>query len=129
MSLDEAGTYYLGAVCPANKAQSANNAAFAAQDLAAIQSIAAAARDAYRAQAAAFTKPDAKWPSVVSAADLKLLTDADFAIIAMYESMSTAATLDAANAISNGYIDNGAGAAAQRIRLALNLSADTSVGC
>jgi hypothetical protein len=129
MSTAEAGKYYLAAVCPANKAQAANNAAFAAQDLGAIQSTAAVARDAYRAQAAAFTKTDVLWPNVVSAADLKLLTDADFVIISTYEAMSTAATLDSANAISNGFVDNGAGAAAQRIRLALALPADTSVGC
>ena len=129
MTAEEAGDYYLAAVCPANKAQAANNAAFAAQDLGAIQSTAAVARDAYRAQAAAFTKADVLWPSVVSSADMKLLTDSDFAVISIYEAMSTAATLDAANAISNGYVDNGAGAAAQRIRLALDLPADTSVGC
>lgn len=129
MSTAEAGKYYLEAVCPANKAQAANNAAFAAQDLGAIQSTATVARDAYRAQAAAFTKTDISWPSAVSAADMKLLTDSDFNIISTYEAMSSAATLDAANAISNGYVDNGAGAAAQRIRLALALPADTSVGC
>lgn len=65
----------------------------------------------------------------MSAADLKLVTDADFNIISTYGGISTAASLEAANTMSNGYVDNGAGAAAQRIRLALNLPADTSAGC
>lgn len=90
---------------------------------------AAAARDAYRQSAAAFTSKDVVWPSVVSAADLKLISDADFAIISNYDAIASAGTLDAAVATYNGYIDNGAGIAAQRIRLALNLAADTSAGC
>ena len=129
MSVDEAGKYYLATVCPANKAQAANNAAFTAQDLASIKSTAATARDAYRTEAAAFTKAEALWPPVVSAADMKLITDSDFAIIATYGAIATAGSLDSANAISNGFVDNGAGAAAQRIRLVLKLPADTSAGC
>ena len=129
MSAEEAAKYYTAAVCPANKAIDANNAAFAAQDLASIQQTAATARDAYRAEAAAFTRADVFWPSVVSSADMKLITDADFNMISTYGAISTSATLEAANATSNGYVDNGAGAAAQRIRLALNLPADTSAGC
>lgn len=57
MSVDEAAKYYTAAVCPANKAIGANNAAFAAQDLASIKQSAATVRDAYRAEAAAFTSP------------------------------------------------------------------------
>ncbi|WP_158861987.1 hypothetical protein [Leifsonia sp. AG29] len=129
MSLDEAAKYYLAGVCAANKATAANSAAFAAQDLAAVKQTAASARDAYQAEAKAFTDTTVVWPSAVSSADIKLITDADFAIISNYDAISTAQSFEAASATSNGYVDNGAAAAAQRIRLALNLSADTSAGC
>lgn len=129
MSIDEAGKFYLASVCPANKAPAANNAAFTAQDLAAIKQTAGVARDAYRAEAVAFTNPDVMWPPTVSEADVKLITDADFSIISNFDAESTAGSLQAANATANSYVDNGASAAAQRIRLVLNLPASTSASC
>ena len=129
MTVDEAGKFYMAAVCPTNKVKGALNSAITAQNLASIQQTAAATRDAERAEVTAFTNTDVIWPPVVSAADLKLLSDSDFASISILNEMATAGSLDSANALSNTFVDNGAGAASQRIRLVLNLPADTSVGC
>lgn len=112
---------------PANRAAGDNNTALAAQDLAAIQSTAATARDAYQQQAKLFTDPMRLWPQQVSA-DIKILSEADYEIISSYDALSHAASLDAANTLSFGD-QSVAGAAAQRIRIALVLSADTSASC
>jgi hypothetical protein len=127
MTVEEAGPYYLSTVCPANIAASANNAAYVAQDLATIQSTGAAARDAYQSQIKQFTDPMKVWPANV-AADIKTLVDSDFQTISLLDSVAHAASLDVANTILFPDEPN-VRAAAQRIRLTLGLSADTSVGC
>ena len=129
MSVADAGKFYLSAVCSTNAANTSVNGALAAQNLASIQQAAAVARDAERSEASAFTNTDVLWPPTVSSADLKLLSDADFANISILNEMSTANSLASANSLSNTFVDSGAGAASQRIRLALNLPADTSAGC
>ncbi|MFF1574140.1 hypothetical protein ACFVWR_15465 [Leifsonia sp. NPDC058292] len=127
MTVDEAGPYYLATVCPANVAASANNAAYVAQDLATIQSTGAAARDAYQSQIKQFTDPMKVWPANV-AADIKTLVDSDFQTVSLLDSVAHAASLDVANTILFPDEPN-VRAAAQRIRLTLGLSADTSAGC
>lgn len=129
MTVEEAGKFYLAAVCPTNKVKSSLKSALTAQNLTTIQQAAAATRDAERTEVTQFTNTDVLWPPVVSSADVKLLSDSDFASISILNEMATAGTLDSANALSNTFVDNGAGAASQRIRLVLNLPADTSAGC
>ncbi len=129
MTVEEAGKFYLAAVCPTNKVKSSLNAAFTAQNLTSIQQAAAATRDAERTEVTQFTNTDVLWPPVVSSADVKLLSDSDFASISILNEIATAGTLESANSLSNTFVDNGASAASQRIRLVLNLPADTSAGC
>jgi hypothetical protein len=127
MPVEEAGTYYLTVVCPANKASQATSDAFTAQDLASIQANAAAARDAYQQQVKMFTDPMKLWPQQVND-DIKKLVDSDYTTIADYDSLSRVGSIEAANSVLFASNDE-AGAAAQRVRIALGLSADTSVGC
>jgi hypothetical protein len=127
MTAEEAGAYYLLIVCPANAASTANNSAYVAQDLAAIQATGAAARDAYQVQVKLFTDPMKLWPETV-AADIRTLVQSDYQTISIFDSIAHAASLESANSVLFPNQD-GAGAAAQRTRIALGLSADTSAGC
>ncbi|MFJ3489121.1 hypothetical protein [Leifsonia aquatica] len=126
MPVEEAGTYYLSIVCPANAASQANANAYVAQDLASIQTTAGAARDAFQTQVKQFTDPMKIWPDTV-AADIKTLVESDYQSISLFDQVARAQSLDAANAVV--FPADNAGAAAQRIRVNLGLSADTSVGC
>jgi hypothetical protein len=126
MAAEEAASYYLSIVCPANAASQANSNAYNAQDLAAIQSTAAAARDAFQVQVKQFTDPMKIWPDTV-AADIKTLVDSDYQTISIFNQVAMVQSLDAANSIT--FPQDDSGAASQRIRATLGLSADTSVGC
>jgi hypothetical protein len=128
MTIEEAAKYYLATVCPANLTVTPNNNAFNAQDLTAIKATSIAERDAMRAEATAFSNPMVVWPAEISA-DIQKLTASDFKVIALMDALATASTLDAANAYSASYVPDDSPAAAQHIRLVLNLPADTSAGC
>ena len=127
MSVADAGQLYLKSVCPTNAAVAASNSAYQARDLAAIQSTAASLRDLIQSQARIFDDDTILWPAGISV-DLKVLRDADLGAASSYDAVSKATSLDIANGIAFGD-QTPASAASQRVRLRLNLSADTSKGC
>lgn len=127
MSIDEAGQYYLGTVCPVNTASGTMNAALVAQNLDAIHastdSVITTAQDAARR----LDDSSVLWPDVIDRADIDSIRDYYLEELQAVNQLKSATALDQVNAIVWPADDSGGGA--QRIRLRLNLSADTSQGC
>ncbi|WIB65473.1 hypothetical protein [Curtobacterium sp. MCBD17_040] len=127
-SIADAGKYFLATLCPVNKASATLNDALTAQNLAAIQSsakalLAPAQNTARRLDDGAF-----EWPSVVDQKDVTSLRNYYLSALGPINQLATAPNLDEANAVVFPS-DTDSGPASQRIRLRLNLSANTSEGC
>lgn len=128
MSIDEAGKYLLGTLCPVNNASKAANDALVAQDLAAVQSSAKALLPAAQDAARRLDDGTVIWPSVIETKDRQALRDYYLQALGPINTLATASSIEAASAVT--FPDNtNSGAAAQTMRLRLNLSADTSEGC
>ncbi|SFR62926.1 hypothetical protein SAMN04488591_2565 [Microbacterium azadirachtae] len=123
MTNDEAGAKYLSIVCPGNKASIALDAAFTSGDIAQITAAAASARDIYQTSALALADTKILWPEGI-AADLKKLSDAQFARVSFADQVSKATTFDEANSII--YVNDDSGAVAQKVRAQLGLPASTT---
>jgi len=128
MSVDEAGKYFLGTVCPVNAASKTLNDALVAQNLDAIHSSSGPLITS--AQDAARRLDDRKviWPEVIDQNDVDSLRDYYFQALPAINTIKESASLEQANAVAFPS-DEVSGAASQRIRLRLNLSADTAQGC
>lgn len=123
MTNDEAGAKYLSIVCPGNKAGIALDAAFKSGDIAQITAAAASARDIYQTSALALADTKILWPEGI-AAELKKLSDAQFARVSFADQVSKATTLDEATSVI--YVSDDSGAVAQKIRAQLGLPASTT---
>lgn len=128
MSVDQAGRYFLGTVCPVNAASKTLNDALVAQNFDAIHASAdpliTAAQDAARR----LDDREVIWPEVIDQKDVDSLRDYYFTALPAMNSIKESASLEQANAVAFP-VDDESGAASQRIRLRLNLSADTTQGC
>lgn len=127
MSVPEAREYYLDAVCDANDAMDANAIAFENADEAAVASTAAAAQEASEIAAVRLGDASVQWPAGIDK-DLALVRDSYVEDAATYEAISTAADLAAMQAVPFADITE-ALEASQRIRVLLDLPADTYEGC
>lgn len=129
MSTEEAGAYYLATICPANVAGNAFNTVWVNLDspYEAIIPVAAASMDANRNAAEALDDTTVIWPENV-VEDVAVVRDALLADTSTLSAIANAATLEEMNGISFTDTSDSA-AASQRIRLRLDLSADTNVGC
>jgi hypothetical protein len=129
LTTEAAGARYLSAVCGSNKEDREFGEASRVpnQPIAVMNTAAAEGRDATRAAAQILDDPMFVWPDTV-ADDVSLVRDSMLAGAGTYDSLAAAPSLEVLNTIS--FADGSAsGEAAQRIRLRLNLPADTSAGC
>jgi hypothetical protein len=120
-----AGRVYLADICQSNKAGSAFNSALDTNDVPTINVAAALARDADSSVASKLDK--ALWPDDVKT-DIALVRDNLFADASNLSSWATASSIEQMNGIAV-VLDNGSGAASQRIRARLNLPSDPMAGC
>jgi hypothetical protein len=129
LTTQTAGARYLSAVCGSNKEDREFGEASRVpnQPIAVMNTAAAEGRDATRAAAQILDDPMFVWPASV-ADDVALVRDSMLAGAGTYDSLAAAPSLDVLNTISFAD-DSTSGEAAQRIRLRLNLPADTSAGC
>jgi hypothetical protein len=127
MDAEVAGKKYLEAVCPSNLATDAFGDAIATQDVAAITAAANAALEAKRGAAMVFDDASVVWPENV-AADVLVVRDG---LLGDMSTLSTIAQSTTADQINGSRFPDGTAAseASQRIRLRLNLSADTAAQC
>lgn len=129
LTVPEAGTYYLNAVCPSNLLADKANKVLQAKplDLAAARKATAALRDGYRKTIERLSDPKVRWPESVK-------TDAAVLADNMYEELSNAANVASqtteANLIAawNAW-ESSPNTTAQKIRVKLNLPSDTSGSC
>ena len=127
MSQEDAAQRYLAIVCPSNARADALNEAWYSEDLAHIHEVARAAADAYRASARQLQDDSTNWPAEVSADDLETLANSYLGDLAITNNITSATTLADARVLWPN--DPAVGEASQRVRLALDLSSDTSIGC
>lgn len=127
MADEEAATYYLETVCPANLAGSASSEAFTSQDIAAITATAITARDASRTAALRFDDATVLWPEDV-AEDIVVIRDSYFGYASAFDTVSKTTTYEDASWVVFG--DGTASSeASQRVRARIGLPADTALGC
>ncbi len=127
MSEEDAGKHYMGIVCPSNATVDGYNAALETGDLGQIQTAAKTMAEAYRESAKALSSTDTHWPDSVATADLQTLADSYLTDLAVINTITSATTVDEARVIWPN--DPAVGEASQRVRLALDLPSDTSLGC
>jgi hypothetical protein len=128
MSVDEAGKYLLGTLCPVNIASQKANDALIAQNLDALHTSAKELLPSAQDAARRLDDGATIWPPAIDQKDITSLRDYYLKALGPINQLATAPDLTQANAVV--FPDNTeSGAAAQRMRLRLNLSADTSVGC
>lgn len=142
MSLEEAGTYYLQHICPANEeADRYNDVLFAAVDtlnaggtpeLAPLTKAAAESRDTSREVADAFSEEEVLWPSEVQE-DIQALMDFQYEEMAFLSNMAQARDVEQYFLIVDAYeqmtVESDGPAAAQKIRAKLDLSSDAIKSC
>lgn len=131
MSNEEAGQYYLAAICPSNlqSAKTTTVVQVKPLDLPAAKAEAAALRDAYRVAIQKLSDEKVLWPEVVKS-DVATLAESLYGDLSGAGNVANQTTV--ANFIEawNGWESSPAGAAtAQKIRLKLGISADTSSSC
>ncbi|MGN7253436.1 hypothetical protein [Arthrobacter sp. SAFR-014] len=129
MTVPEAGKYYLNAVCPSNLLADKANKVLQTEplDLAAARKATAALRDGYRKTIERLSDPAAKWPGSVKT-DVAALADN------MYVELSSAANVASQTTEANlitawNTWESSPNAAAQKIRVKLNLPSDTTGSC
>jgi hypothetical protein len=129
LTVESAGPRYLSAVCVSNKEDQEFGAAAMLPDqpLEVLTQAAAEARDASRSGAQILDDPMFVWPETV-AADVALVRDSLLGSVGTYNSLAAARNYDELNGITFADVP-GTAEAAQRVRLRLNLSADTAAGC
>lgn len=127
MSEEDAGKQYMAIVCPSNATVDGYNAAPETGDLSQIQSAAKTMAEAYRESAKALSSTDTHWPDAVAAADLQTLANSYLTDLAVINTITSATTVNEAHPIWPN--DPAVGEASQRVRLALDLPSDTSLGC
>lgn len=127
MSVDEAGKYLLATLCPVNTASQKVNDAVSPNleqlHIAAKELLPAAQDAARRLDTGAVIRP-----SVIDNTDVSTLQNYYLGALGPINQLATAPNLTQANAVVLPE-DGGSGAASQRMRLRLGLSADTTVGC
>lgn len=128
MSIAGTGRYFLGIIRPVNETAKILNDPLAPQNLDTIHSTTGALFNEAQDTARRFDDSNVIWPDVVDEKDVDSLRDYFFRALPAMNSLEEVASLDQANAIALP-VDNESGAASQRIRLRLNLSADTAQGC
>jgi hypothetical protein len=128
MSVDEAGKYFLATMCPVNAASAKLNSALGGTDLEAVHSSAKEMIPAAQETARRLDDGSTLWPSAVDKKDVTALRDYYLGALSGLNSIAIAPDVTSAQAVSFPG-DTAAGPASQRIRLRLNLSADTSQGC
>lgn len=136
MSIAEASQFYLDAVCPGNGAFSDLDAALQAAELSAITSTGATARDLFKSRAQIFDDDTILWPAVISADDLKAIVDRSLDSAALFDTLSSAASVDDAyeavtewNDAPDTSVRDAGLAASLQIRAQLGLPEDTEKGC
>lgn len=127
MSEEDAGKHYMGIVCPSNATVDGYNAALETGDLSQIQTAAKTMAEAYRESAKALSSTDTHWPDAVAEADLQTLANSYLTDLAVINTITSATTVDEARVVWP--LDPAVGEASQRVRLALDLPSDTSLGC
>jgi hypothetical protein len=129
LTTETAGARYLSAVCVSNKENAEWYAAAqgSGPSLDALHTAAAEARDANRASAQILDDPMVIWPDAV-AEDIATVRDSLLTGVSIYEQLVTSPTLEALNSVVFTDVE-GSAEAGPRIRLRLNLSADTGAGC
>lgn len=131
MTASEAGTFYLGAVCPSNMLSDKLAAEMQAQPISVAQArkAAGALRDSYRKTIETLSDRDVNWPSSVKT-DVATLADSMYGDLSGAANVATQTT--EANLISawNSWVDEPNRApTAQKIRVKLGLSSDTAGSC
>jgi len=129
LTTEAAGARYLSSVCVSNKENAEWSAAaqVPGQSLEALHAAAAEARDANRASAQILDDPMFVWPDTV-AEDIGTVRDSLLTGVSIYEQLATSPTLESLNSVVFTDVE-GSAEAGPRIRLRLNLSADTAAGC
>lgn len=128
MTVDEAGKYLLATLCPVNAASQKVNDALIRQNLDLVHTTAKELLPAAQDAARRLDTGTVIWPSVIDKADLTTLQNYYLQALGPINQLAAAPDLTQANAVVFPD-DGGSGAASQRMRLRLNLSADTIVGC
>jgi len=131
MSKDEAARAYLAAVCVSNVQADKTTTAIQAKplDLQAAKTEAGALRDAYRSAIEKLTDEKMLWPEVVKS-DISALADGMYEDVSGAQNVANQTTEGNLIAAWNGWITPPERAAiAQKIRLKLGLSPDTTASC
>jgi hypothetical protein len=131
---DVAGAAYLAAVCPMNAAGTTLNATMQASplDIVAVKRDAGLYRDSVRDLIQKLTVPPSPWPTVVEK-DINDFSEALYVEMSHAETLSAIDTQEGIIASWNAWNDPSepypAHVASQKIRLKLNLPADSKASC
>lgn len=124
LTTEDAAAAYLALICPSNAASAPLNAAWDAEDPAALASAATAKQIVDREAALALDDPMTIWPADV-AEDIGVVRDEILANLVTLDGLSRITTMEDAYAIAGGPHSE----ASQRVRLRLGLPTNTSEGC
>ncbi|MGW8431260.1 hypothetical protein ACWGJ9_09050 [Curtobacterium citreum] len=126
MSKEEAGKYYLSAVCPANNVGTEYKAAESG-DFAALQDVARKSIDIEKASAAKLEDDSVSWPKEVNEDDIQAIADSYYGSVAGMQAVVNAKSIDDADF---SFLNSEKGQAeAQRVRAKLGLSSDGEGSC
>lgn len=127
MSKEEAGKYYLSAVCPANNVGTEWNKAAESGDFAALQDVARKSIDIEKASAAKLEDDSVSWPKEVNEDDIQAIADSYYGSVAGMQAVVNAKSIDEADF---SFLNSEKGQAeAQRVRAKLGLSSDGEGSC
>lgn len=132
LTIQEAGKVYLAAVCPANLQSNKTTTVLQTEpfDLQAAKTEAAALRDAYRTTIQSLTDEKTLWPEAVKA-DITALTEVMYDDLTRAQNVASQTTQQDLISVWNSWtsaMTNRPGTP-QKIRLKLDLPADTTASC